>query len=469
MVKTNNVRDIYKALEKAQTHLIQSTEVATSCVCPYLFRLSYPFGVVRGKGDYQVANTAHDVMSLLLPTTILERWQQGTTDIELVARTIENDSSSMIDEAITSSREWATSRGKSIPETFENEVKDRAHGLLVGFVKRIMKKYEQPKKAFTELTITNVRNFQEGRVDGILEFSNRTYGLIDWKTYDINPASTGSFEKWQLVANMLLANYRYTGDEDRWEKCLFGSVVYYAGAYMPTMPIDPDIIQKIKTDRAYAHGVLCGNSPPTRKPQFCPVCDTGGSGSADCKFYRDDLRLAHEGRLPENYDAIRKLLVRRRYVSLGERAVTHRHKFALNIMIDRVGEKAALEELERVGIIQSGYKLESVEGKLLVLSRPEGSTFLEGRRPLRVIGKEEGIPLLACVNVAGSLREAEETRITIELFGSVSAARAMRQLSGLPIVVMPDEINLTRRTLEPMHKFHRLAADFLLPEGYHDG
>jgi hypothetical protein len=29
--------------------------------------------------------------------------------------------------------------------------------------------------------------------------------------------------------------------------------------------------------------------------------------------------------------------------------------------------------------------------------------------------------------------------------------------------MMRDEINLTRRMLEPLHKFHKLAADLLVP------
>jgi len=31
-----------------------------------------------------------------------------------------------------------------------------------------------------------------------------------------------------------------------------------------------------------------------------------------------------------------------------------------------------------------------------------------------------------------------------------------------------DEINLTRRMLEPLHKFHRLAADVLIRKEWYD-
>jgi hypothetical protein len=31
------------------------------------------------------------------------------------------------------------------------------------------------------------------------------------------------------------------------------------------------------------------------------------------------------------------------------------------------------------------------------------------------------------------------------------------------LIVIPDEINLTRRMLYPLHKLHRLAADIMVP------
>jgi hypothetical protein len=47
-----------------KTHLVQSKEIATTCVCPYLFKMSYPFGVTGGEQDYLIANTVHDIISL---------------------------------------------------------------------------------------------------------------------------------------------------------------------------------------------------------------------------------------------------------------------------------------------------------------------------------------------------------------------------------------------------------------------
>ena len=54
MSRIAEIRDIYKALTPLETHLIQSTEVATATVCAFLFRLSYPFGANFGSGIFQV-------------------------------------------------------------------------------------------------------------------------------------------------------------------------------------------------------------------------------------------------------------------------------------------------------------------------------------------------------------------------------------------------------------------------------
>jgi hypothetical protein len=174
------VRDLYKTMSRTKTHLVQSKEIATTCVCPYLFKMSYPFGVVGGERDYLVANTVHDVISLAAPTTILDNWQQGKTesDFENIAKSIDRDSQSIVEKAITNAKEKARIEGKTpILDTFDYEVQDRFHGLLIGLAKRIMKKYEQPKRAVTEITITNVKEVQEGRIDAIFEFQDENMDL----------------------------------------------------------------------------------------------------------------------------------------------------------------------------------------------------------------------------------------------------------------------------------------------------
>jgi hypothetical protein len=231
--------------------------------------------------------------------------------------------------------------------------------------------------------------------------------------------------------------------------------------------LSEDWIDKIRNDRKFAHETLCGGRPHAQKPAFCPVCDRDGESSSDCRFYREDSKQAVLGNLPVDYANIRRLLLKRRYLVLDERAETHKHKFVINTVIDRLGEVAALQELEKTGVIHSGYIVHSINANSITLVKNNDDTILtllEPRKVVRIIGKEDGgIPLLACVNERGFVREVDDTKLVVDLDGNTIAERAKTQLSSLPLIIIPDEINLTRRVLEPMHRFHRLAADMMLP------
>jgi hypothetical protein len=441
--------------------------------------MSYPFGVSEGERDYLAANTVHDIMSIALPTTILDNWQEGAKKFEWIniAEKVEKDSEDIIEKAILNAQEKIKTEEKALPskdlnlEGFRADIEYRFHGLLVGIAKRLMTHYEQPKRALAEVTISNVNKHHEGRLDAALEFYHRQYGVIDWKTNNMNQASTGGKDRWQLISNILLANYRYSGDENNWDKFRFGAVIYHQKAYLPDLPIQQDWIDKVKNDRQFAYEVLCGGRPHTQKPQFCPVCDKGGESSSECQFYRKDSRLAYEGKLPLEYARIRGQLIKRRYLVLDERAETHKHKFVIQTMINNFGEKTALEELENTSIIYSNYKLDSIEGNSVILTRNSsdhstaGITFLEPRKVVRIIGreKEDSIPLLASVSEKGFVREVDHSKLVIDLESSIAAERAKQQLSNLPLTIIPDEVNLTRRVLEPMHRFHKLAAHVMLP------
>jgi hypothetical protein len=163
-------------------------------------------------GDGKDKGHLHDIMSLALPSTILSHWRYGSKEYENISRTIQKDSASIIEQAISDKKEWIKREGREIPENFDDSDCDRFHALLIGFAKRIMRKYQQPRRAITEITITNTKNFHEGRLDAILEYSYG-YGVIDWKAYDIDPVTSNGHEKWQLISNLLLANYRFTSIE----------------------------------------------------------------------------------------------------------------------------------------------------------------------------------------------------------------------------------------------------------------
>ena len=260
---------------------------------------------------------------------------------------------------------------------------------------------------------------------------------------------------------MLLANYRYSGNEDDWSGCKFGSVVYYTGAYFPKFPLQQEWITKVQDDRLWAYQTLSGNAPYKQKPDFCQICDTEASGSEDCRFYRNDTQQSRYGNLDPAYLKIRSKLFRRRYVVLAERAITHKYKYLTDILIRNKGENNAIEELERLGIVQSGFTIDGSEGKDLILKRDGNVHYFSRRKPLRIIGVESGIPLLACVNAGGSVKEISENKLIVQLYKETSVQRALQQLSGLPLIVLLDEINLTKRLLQPLHKFHRFAADAL--------
>ena len=78
--------------------------------------------------------------------------------------------------------------------------------------------------------------------------------------------------------------------------------------------------QKIIANRNFAYKCFMWGKVPAEKPQFCPVCDTNSEGSKECKFYSEDSRLAYEGKLPAQYDKIRKQFYGKRYDILKEKS-----------------------------------------------------------------------------------------------------------------------------------------------------
>ena len=457
-----DVRRTYDYLRKSQTHLVQSSEIATACVCQNLFKLDYPYGAIKSDKDYLIANTVHDIMSLSIAGPIIDNWESGLRDCETVTRKIVNDSSNLVKETIAHNLETATKENRFVRADFEDSVNEIFHGLISGIAYRLMKKYERPVRAMTEVTITNITNNHEGRIDALLEYPNG-YGLLDWKSYDLSKNISGR-EKWQLISNALLANYRYSGKEDDWAKYYFSCIVHYTGAYFPRIETISKEIERIKVNRKFAHEVLCGKRVSAQRPQFCPVCDKGLEASKECFFYQQDSRLAYEGKLPSTYEKMRKQFYGKRYAILEERAETHLHKHVVSILIGRHGESKALEKLERAGIIYTGYTYDWDLDETVYFSRNDERIPLEPRRILRVIGKEQGKPLLSCISEQASVMEVKKNMLTLNFRSKIAVKRAKGQLLHLPIVMLRDELNLTRSMLGPIHKFHKLAADIFIPQ-----
>jgi hypothetical protein len=117
-----NPRTLYKSLSYTQTQLVQTTEISSACLCHYLFKLSYPFGVSRSQQDYIVADTVHDILSLISKDIILEKWEFKTKNFDGIALTIQKESSAISDSIISFKKEWAKGEGKEIPSNFDDDV-----------------------------------------------------------------------------------------------------------------------------------------------------------------------------------------------------------------------------------------------------------------------------------------------------------------------------------------------------------
>ena len=61
------------------------------------------------------------------------------TDFEHIAKSIDRDSEGILEESIANAKEKARIEGKTpVLETFDYEVQDRFHGLMIGLAKHIM-------------------------------------------------------------------------------------------------------------------------------------------------------------------------------------------------------------------------------------------------------------------------------------------------------------------------------------------
>jgi hypothetical protein len=384
----------------------------------------------------------------------LENYEQTT-------KKIIKESSEIVNTITKDTLEIARQENRFIEDSFDLQVNDIYNGLIMGMTRRLMKKHERPSRVLAEVTITNIKNHHEGRIDAILEYSNG-YGLLDWKSYDLSNTISGR-EKWQLIANALLANFRYRRNEDDWTWHIFSCIVHNSGVYFPKTETTRKEVERIKANRKFAHMVLCGERVRVQRPKFCPVCDKGLEGSKECLFYQRDARLAYEGKLPAQYEKMTKQFFAKRYAILKERAETHLHKHVAYSLINKHGEEEALRRLEKIGVLCRGYSFDFDIDEKVIFSRSDDNIPLEPRRIVRIIGMEEGKSILSCINEQASVMEVRDNKITLSLRSKIAVRRAKSQLFHLPIILLRDELNLTRSMLRPIHQFHKLAADTLIP------
>jgi hypothetical protein len=193
-----DVRRTYESLRKSNTHLVQSSEIATACVCQNLFKLDYPYGAITSDKDYLIANTVHDIMSLCMGGPVIENWQSSPNDCQVLTRKIVNESCEIVNGIMEDTLDIAFKENRFVPDDFKDRVNETYNGLIGGITRRLMKKYEKPLRVITEVTISNIKNHHEGRIDALLEYHDG-YGLLDWKGYDLSKTVSGR-EKWQLIA-----------------------------------------------------------------------------------------------------------------------------------------------------------------------------------------------------------------------------------------------------------------------------
>jgi hypothetical protein len=392
---------------------------------------------------------------------ILENWHRGLENYEQIAKRIVNESSEIINTIIKDTLDGVYRENRFVQDDFELQVKDIYNGLIMGMTRRLMKKHERPSRVLTEVTITNIKDHHEGRIDALLEYPSG-YGLLDWKSYNLSNAISGR-EKWQLIANTLLANFRYRRNEDDWTGHNFSCIVHNGGVYFPKTETTRKEVDRIKTNRQFAHMVLCGERVRVQRPKFCPVCDKGLEGSKECVFYQRDARLAYEGKLPAQYEKMTKQFFAKRYAILKERAETHLHKHVVSVLISKHGEGEALRRLEKIGILCRGYSYDFDIDEKVIFSRADDNIPLEPRRIVRIIGMEPGKSLLSCISEQASVMDVRNNKITLSFRSKIAVRRAKRQLFHLPIILLRDELNLTRSMLRPIHQFHKLAAEMFIP------
>ena len=75
---------------------------------------------------------------------------------------------------------------------------------------------------------------------------------------------------------------------------------------------------------------------------------------------------------------------------------------------------------------------------------------------------------MACVSKSGSIYNVKPDILIVDFRKYTTLQHAKEQLfhgdpKSYELIVIPDEINLTRRMLYPLHKLHRLAADKMVP------
>jgi hypothetical protein len=454
-----DIRELYKRMPLS-THVVGSSDIARIAICPWKFRLPKVFGtppVRSNRPSSIVGKVTHEILSVAMLGPIIDVWKQNHKDTSCAFNALMRELQSVKEEILKEREEWYKNHEIDV-RNLGQDVEDKLIALILGLAKEFIVKEPPPDNVLTELLISNVQMGHEGRLDVLLENKDGQYTVLDWKTYSENPPRSHGYDHFQIVANGLLANYRYGRSEEDFSDCRL-AVAYYGKVYFPRTP-SAILIEKVKSARWYALECLASRGPRGKLPHWtvCTDCDYYFA----CNFYRDEMYLAREGLLPPEYDAIRRLLWVRRHTVLDKRAISHRMKFIVHEAFQRLGYVKGMEELTKAGIIDVGYDLISFDNKehtICLERKSESHTFGKGT-VVRVIGVEKDIPLLACFSTKGGIRRIHGQYVYIKAYGD-NVTRVARQFRKLPIVLMKDEVDLTARELEPLDFIHKKLVSLL--------
>src|SRR5438552_13356629 len=282
------------------THLAMSSWISVAGQCGWKFRLNMVFGV-PGTGTMGSA-AGHFVHNVLARAgdEIESSWRAGGTQSQ-IASNLSRRIAPLRNELL---QEWTRDLQDRYDrvnlEAQELVANSRLTDSLDGLA-QFMVKYPPPGMILTELALTNVQTHHEGRLDALFEWDDR-WTTVDFKTYSDEAPRSHGYDHLQIVANGMLANYRYGRDEIDFSSNEL-LVIYTGGIYLPR-PTEL-VIGKVLAARAYVLQCLRPSQGPTFPGQACYTCQRPDA----CNYYREIESRHRSGQLPETEDEFRRRIL----------------------------------------------------------------------------------------------------------------------------------------------------------------
>ncbi len=411
-------------LQQAQAgqsyHLAHSSGIAHAAICGLKFKLPHVMGASRSTEEsFFPGNIAHQVLDQA-SHTIIELWNSRASAEEIIA-TWTPYLQQTVDEV--NWEEYRISNREGHIATALSRLNDIAQ-----ILSEKMQDDPVPNRILSEITITNPNEKHEGRIDVIFEYSDHSE-TVEWKTYGEKGIS--SYDRFQIISNGMLVNYRNSRAEDDFSNNTL-TIITPSKIHHPR-PL-PNAIVKIQQARKYILDTLNGEKVKASLPYYavceqCPFLDP-------CKFYMNDTTNPEE----------KRLLWRRRYRILKKREMTHINKILLGSL--------TLDQLRELKVADYGYRVSDMRTangiKTLWLDKTDSSHRLYKGDSIRIIGHEQNIPVLACINSTGTIRDINDNQAIVDIYRGNPT-----QLMNLPIVLLKTDVDLTRRELEAIDTVHR--------------